>query len=347
LNRRTRVSKNSSQSLKKAEPEVSVLSHKKDADGICSAALIYHLTKGNVFLTDYAEMIETLSKMPQSKETYICDLGLNSTTFEAFLEIAKKFLEHGKLHYIDHHPLDPIFQKQLTESGVDIFHSVEESAAVLVYRKFEPRLADDPKMRLLACYGAITDYMDLQPLARKLIASFDRQFLLYESTVLSFSIAMIGREGIQANLRLVEIVEELGGKRKLPHEIHKASYFAQQFASRSSSLIEEAKSFGKKTKNFAYIKTKESSTGNVANFLVGVFNVPVGVAFKEDGPSHFEISLRSVQDDRHDLGKIVSKISDELKASGGGHSHAAGSRIKRDQFNQFIDLLDLELSRPA
>jgi single-stranded DNA-specific DHH superfamily exonuclease len=197
---------------------------------------------------------------------------------------------------------------------------------------------------VLACCGAITDYMDFQPFAKKVISSFDRQFLLYEATVLAFSIAIIGRGGLEANLKLERIAEELGAGKKLPHELENASTYSQEFASRSAALLEKARKEGKKMEHFAYIKTSESSTGNVAYSLVGAFDVPVGLAFREDGPDHYEISLRSIDASEYDLGKIIGRISSSLGASGGGHSHAAGCRIERSQLDEFVKMLDRELS---
>ena len=325
--------------------EQMVISHRKDADGITAAALIHNVTRAKVSLTDYSEMIETLSQVPQDiKEVFICDLGLNKSTFDGFVGQVKRLSAQGEVHYIDHHPLDPDYERKIKEAGADLFHSREECAAILVYKKFEEQLRSNPNMKILACCGAITDYMDLQPFAKKLIASFDRQFLLYEATVLSFSIAMIGREGVSGNPLLVQIVEELGGNGRLPHEVENASSYSQEFASNSAAILEKARRDGKKMKHFAYFKTRESSTGNVANFLVGAFDIPVGVAFREDGPDHYEISLRSTEASKSDLGKVVSKISNTLEASGGGHVHAAGSRIKREQFEEFVQLLDKELS---
>jgi single-stranded-DNA-specific exonuclease len=300
-----------------------------------------------VTLTDYAEMVETLAGVSRAKEVYVCDLGTNKTTFDGFLHELERLGSRGTVHYIDHHPLASDYEKRIKNAGVELYHSTEESAAVLVYKKFQQELGASPNMKILACCGAITDYMDLQPFARGLIASFDRQFLLYEATVLSFSIAMIGRDGVVANPLLVKMVEELGGKSKLPHELDNAANYAQEFASSSAALIERARREGKKMKNFAYFKTREASTGNVANFLIGALDVPIGVAFREDGPGHYEISLRSMQDSSQDLGKIVGRISGKLEASGGGHAHAAGSRIRRDQFDDFIKMLELELSSPA
>jgi single-stranded-DNA-specific exonuclease len=324
--------------------KVTIISHRKDADGICAAALIRHLADAKVILMDYNEMIETMVTVDPSEEIFICDLGLNPRTFNEFLREVKRLSNHGRVHYIDHHPLNPEFGMELSGAGVDLYHSTEESAAILVYKKFVSQLAKEPTMKILACCGAITDYMDLQPFARKLISSFDRQFLLYEAVVLSFSIAMIGRDGPSGNPLLEHIVEDLGNKGKLPHEIQNASFYAQEFASNAAELIEKTRRGGKKMKNFAYFMAREPLTGNIANFLIGALDVPIAAVFRDDGPDHYEVSIRSVQESSQDLGKIVGKISNELQASGGGHAHAAGSRIRKVQFNLFTEMLDRELS---
>lgn len=326
--------------------EAVVISHRKDADGICSAALVRYLTGADVFLTDYGDMVETLSKVGEAKDYYICDLGTNQNTFEGFLEQVNRFSNHGMVHYIDHHPLNPSNASVLQKAGVDLTHSVEECASVLVYKKYEEKFRESPQMKIAACCGAITDYMDLRPFAKKIIASFDRQFLLYEATVLSFSISVIGRGSKASDAKLVKLVKELA-KSKLPHEIEGASGYAQKHAERSADLIELARKNGKKMKNFAYLVTKESATGNVANFLIGAFDVPVAAALREEAPEYYEISLRSVDESKHDLGKIIGKIAAELNASGGGHPHASGARIKRAHLEKFLTLLDEELSGPA
>ena len=124
---------------------------------------------------------------------------MNKNTFDGFLDQIKRLLTFAKVYYIDHHPISKEFESKLYSAGLDITHSVEECASVLVYRKYEDRFRDSPQMKIAACSGAITDYMDLQPYAKKLITSFDRQFLLYEATVLSFTIATIGRGSEESN----------------------------------------------------------------------------------------------------------------------------------------------------
>ncbi|MGA2876758.1 MAG: DHH family phosphoesterase [Nitrososphaerales archaeon] len=186
-----------------------VISHRKDADGISSAALIRHLTGAEIFLTDYADMVETLSTVGPADDYYICDLGSNQNTFGGFLEQMNRFLASGKVHYIDHHPLSTNSSSILENAGVELTHSVEECTSVLIYRKYEKDLKESPKMKIAACCGAITDYMDTKPFAKKIISAFDRQFLLYEATVLSFTISTIGRGSADSNTKLIELSKEI------------------------------------------------------------------------------------------------------------------------------------------
>lgn len=320
-----------------------VISHRKDADGISSAALVRCMNGADVFLTDYGEVVETLQSVGEYKEYFICDLGSNQKTFDGFTEQAKRFSKHGSVQYVDHHPISNDKISMLTSAGIDVTHSTEECASVLVYRKYEDKLRNLPQMKIVACCGAITDYLDNRPYAKKLISAFDRQFLLYEATVLSFTISVIGRDEFHGTARLIDLAKQLADG-KLPHEIPDATSLAQEQARNSAELLNLAKTQGKRMKNYAYFLTRESSTGNVANFLIGAFEVPVGVAFRNEDHDHYEISLRSIEESRHDLGKVISKIASKLDASGGGHPHASGARIKKTQLQDFLTLLDDELS---
>jgi single-stranded DNA-specific DHH superfamily exonuclease len=339
--------KNCEQRMAPNQTDVAAVSHRKDADGICAAALVRFMTQATVYLTDYADMPETLEQVRNYSEVFVSDLGLNPNTFEKFFDQLKRLRKEGaEVHYIDHHPIDDAYRLKLISAGIDVHHSVEECASVLIFQRYADKFEDSALMKILACCGAITDYMDSRPYAKSLIAAFDRQFLMYEATVLSFAIATIGRTGEDSNSRLIDVVRELASG-KFPHEIDHASELAQSYAGRASQLITLLKREGKRMKNFAYFKTKESATGNVANFLVGAFGVPVGVAIREEQPGFYELSLRSIDESKHDLGKIVRKITETLDASGGGHPHASGARIRQSDLDSFLSMLDQQLDNKS
>ncbi|MFI5419872.1 MAG: DHH family phosphoesterase [Nitrososphaerales archaeon] len=41
---------------------------------------------------------------------------------------------------------------------------------------------------------------------------------------------------------------------------------------------------------------------------------------------------------------MMGRITAQLKTSGGGHPHASGARIRQDQLDTFLQMLDEELS---
>jgi len=122
-----------------------------------------------------------------AKEIYICDVGLNPKIIPDFLFHVERLARASSVTYIDHHPLHKELRKQIESKGVEVIHSVDECAGVLTYMKFQDSLPSDAF--LLACYAAVTDYMDTQPMAKRLMHRFDRQFILFEATMMSYALS--------------------------------------------------------------------------------------------------------------------------------------------------------------
>jgi oligoribonuclease NrnB/cAMP/cGMP phosphodiesterase (DHH superfamily) len=330
-----------------SETSTVILSHRKDADGLASAAILKIAFPGaRVYLSDYSDMVETMAGIVPPGRFLISDLALNDGSFPGFLGEVERLERSGTtVQYIDHHVLKPNFEESLRQSGLDVYHHTEESAAVLAFKKYSPSLQDATRAKILAACGAITDLMDGGSVARKIISSFDRQFLLYEATVLAFTISLIRKEATdlsQKNSKLLDITDRLA-KGALPHELPRAIEYSQSFAESAAAMLIQLKSEGTKAGSFAYVKTDESSTGNVAYALIGVFNVPVGIAYRADGMEHYEVSLRATDDYPRDLSVIVGTIAKKLGTSGGGHSKASGTRIKQDQLSELFSLLQAEI----
>ena len=65
---------------KTKKSKIVCVSHKEDADGISSAALIKQAFGGETILVDYPGMMDDMEPLRNDeslKELYICDLGLN------------------------------------------------------------------------------------------------------------------------------------------------------------------------------------------------------------------------------------------------------------------------------
>ena len=86
------------------------VSHKEDADGISSAALIKQVFGGDCILVDYPGMTDALELLRNDqslKKLFICDLGLNKQNTDGFISLLTELIKKRiSVTYIDHHDLD-------------------------------------------------------------------------------------------------------------------------------------------------------------------------------------------------------------------------------------------------
>ena len=309
------------------------VSHKKDVDGLGSGALAVAATGGKIILSDYDDMIDNLKLIPDDADrVVISDLGADSADFPEFLEQVKRIAKHAELTHIDHHFMSEEAKRQERKAGVRLVHDTSECASILTYETFKEVLPE--RARLIALCGAVTDYMDDAPIAKRMMEQGDRQFVLLEASMLAFALG-----GMEAEKGFPEkVVEELS-KMKHPHEIRGVPEAALAQLEKVARLGEYVKAHGKKKGRLAYMVTTQYSTGNIAKLLIGAFEVPVGVAMKEKQEGWYEVSLRSTSESRVHLGKAIGKISARLGGSGGGHRKAAGCRVPKSRAGDMIDAL--------
>ncbi|MBM3897807.1 MAG: DHH family phosphoesterase [Thaumarchaeota archaeon] len=313
------------------------ISHSKDVDGLSSAALVKMATNASVHLTDYGEILSILPTVKQGNDVYICDLGMNEAIAKGFLREVRRLSAKGEVTYIDHHPLSDSLRKSIADAGANVVNSPQECAGVHTYLHLKEKLPR--RAALLACYAAVTDYMDQGAIARQLIGGFDRQFVLMESTMLAYAISYSG--GNQDFLmKVVNSLAEL----KVPHQIEGVVEFAQRQAENINTLLQSIGKAGKNYNTFAYTESKEFSLGLVANLLIGEFQVPVGIALRREPNNFSEVSMRGHYNDKHHLGEIANRIAKKLNGAGGGHAKASGIRIPTSKISEFLELLKQELT---
>ena len=200
------------------------VSHREDADGISSAALIKQAFGGETILVAYPGMMDDMEPLKNDeslKELYICDLGLNKKNECDFVEFLTQLRKRRvKITYIDHHDLDKKIIKQLEKIKVKVVHDTNECASVQVYDTYKKKLNDHAAF--IAACAAITDYMEDRPLGSKLLQIFDRQFTLISATVMTYNIVGHQKEPDY----LLYLVDELS-ESKYPHEIPNSYEFAQ------------------------------------------------------------------------------------------------------------------------
>ena len=309
------------------------ISHRKDIDGLASGSMSVAATGGELILSDYDDMVDNLRKVPDDAERVVLsDLGADSADFAGFLNEMQRIAKHARVTYIDHHYMSEAAKRKLRKAGVQVVHDVRECASMLTYRTFKDQLPE--RARLNALCGAVTDYMDDSPMAKKMMEKGDRHFVLLEATMLSLA---LGNRAEEAGFPEM-IVSELA-KMKHPHEIPGVPEAALRQLGREAALEEQVKAGGTKLGRLAYMVTTQYSTGNVAKLLIGAFDVPVGVSMKEKNPGWYEVSLRGTSECRVHLGRTIAKVAGRLGGSGGGHRKAAGCRVPTSRADEMLQAL--------
>jgi len=302
------------------------ISHKEDADGISSAALINQAFGCDSVLVDYPGMMDALELLRNDdtlKKLIICDLGLNKQNADPFVTLLAELIKKRiSVTYIDHHDLDSKIITKLKKIKVKLIHNTTECTAVLVYDAFRKKLPEHSSF-----------------IATKLLQMYDRQFALISATVLTYNIV-----GHQKDLDyLLYLVDELS-ESKYPHEIPNAFEFAQIQVGKLAAMISKVKKSMKILKNLAYMEMVDSGASGAVNFVLGLSGKHVGIAYKERlDHGIYAVSVRGSRSCKVHLGKLVSSLSDELGGSGGGHDKACGAVIPKAKIKKFVSKMNSQL----
>ena len=318
------------------------ISHKEDADGISSAALIRQAFGGDSVLVDYPGQMEAIQKVcadEKLKSLYICDLGLSKKNQDEFVELLRILKKnHVAVTYIDHHDIDPKIAKELEKIRVKMIHDINECTTVQVYNAFKSKLSDQAPF--IAACAAITDYMEDRPIGSKLLQIYDRQFALINATVLTYNI--VGHQ--KDPDYLLYLVEELADS-KFPHEIPNTFEFAQIQVEKLALIIAKVKKGMKTMKNIGYMEIMDSGASGAVNFVLGLSGKDVGVAYKERvDHGIYAVSVRGSKSCKIHLGKIVNVLATELGGSGGGHDKACGAVIPKPKIQTFLKEFNKKLN---
>jgi len=317
------------------------VSHKEDADGIGAASLIRQAFGGETKLVDYPGLMTELGLLKNNdalKTLYICDLGLSKTNQDQFIELlAALRKKRVSITYVDHHDLDEKIKKKIRALKVKLIHNINECTTVQVYNAFKSKLTDHSAF--IAACSAVTDYMEDRPIGSKLLQKFDRQFVLLEATVLTFTIVSHQKDSEY----LLYLVDELS-ESKYPHDIPNSFEFARMQAEKISNVIQKVKDNLKLMKNLAYMEVTDSGASMVVNFVLGMSGKDVGVSYKlREDHGIYAVSIRGSRSCKIHLGKIVNPLATELGGSGGGHDKACGAVIPKDKISVFLKKFNSKL----
>jgi len=324
-----------------ARTRVVCVSHKEDADGISSASLIRKAFGGETKLVDYPGLmneLEALKNDEKLKTLYICDLGLSKSNQDQFVELLKALRKNKvSITYIDHHDIEDSIKKKIKALKVKLIHTVNECTTVQVYNAFKSKLSDYGSF--LAACAAVTDYMEDRPIGAAQLQRFDRQFVLLEATVLTFTITSHQKDPEF----LLYLVDELS-ESKYPHQINNTFEFARIQAERISGVIQKVKDNMKKMKNLSYMEVTDSGASMAVNFVLGLSGKEVGVSYKlREEQGIYAVSVRGAKSCKVHLGRIVNQLATELGGSGGGHDKACGAVIPKAKMVMFLKKFNSKL----
>lgn len=318
------------------------LSHKEDADGVSSASLIRKAFGGETKLVDYPGLmneLEALKNDEKLKTLYICDLGLSKSNQDQFIDLLKALRKNKvSITYIDHHDIEEPIKKKIKALKVKLIHTINECTTVQVYNAFKSKLSDYGSF--LAACAAVTDYMEDRPIGAAQLQRFDRQFVLLEATVLTFTITSHQKDPEF----LLYLVDELS-ESKYPHQINNTFEFARIQAERISGVIQKVKDNMKKMKNLSYMEVTDSGASMAVNFVLGLSGKEVGVSYKlREEQGIYAVSVRGAKSCKVHLGRIVNQLATELGGSGGGHDKACGAVIPKEKIGTFLKKFNSKLS---
>jgi RecJ-like exonuclease len=320
-------------------PEIVVMSHKEDADGLCSAALVSAAFNANsVVLSDYPSLIPKLERLASKKidRLFICDLGLSKRNEQQFVDILSKMTAAGtKVTYIDHHDISKETVAGLKKAKVTLVHTIKECTSVQAYRKYKKRLPEGATF--LAAMGALTDYMEAKPAASKIVPRYDRQFLMLEATSLSYMISASQKDE-DFLVRMVDVL----AKGRYPHDVKGGFELAERYAKKVASAVETIRGGIVKLDNLAHApSTVELSSSMVVNFVLGSSEKPAAMVYKlKDDIGSYVVSIRGSKKCKVHLGRIVNEVATNLGGSGGGHDRACGAVIPKAKLDEFVKILD-------
>ncbi len=309
-----------------------ILAH-GDCDGVCSASLAAAARKNaKIIFTNPANLISELKRIAEGN-IVILDIALTPKHRDEIVSELERLSSSGEIVYLDHHPLPPgLSIKKLPVKTIR--RSKSSCASELAYAFFEKEL--DPEMSRVAIYGAIGDYSDNTPGIKNLLEKWDKRELYLEAGILVAALEGVKKKDFDFKRNLVNYLSE----NKLPSSDRSLVEIALRESERDEKMRQVVKNRVEKHGRVAYVINVEWSLGKAATYARAYADTPVGVA-AEETEENIDLSVRSIG--LNNLHKLVSKVAEELGGVGGGHTNAAGARIPKGLFQEFVRMLDKRL----
>ncbi|MCY0868449.1 MAG: DHHA1 domain-containing protein [Desulfurococcus sp.] len=315
-----------------------------DSDGVASGALAraFYSSREDVqvYFTHPVGLLRDLEEFTRNGDNiFIADIALNETHAQDVIRLLEERGLHGDVVYIDHHP-EPLSFKPKEARNIVVVHETGSSASELVFRFLSEKGLNDEYSRI-ALYGAIGDYLDETTWVKEALRRWDKRSVYLEAGILIQSL-----EGSRRDYDFKREVVEYLSKNLLPSMHPQMAARSLEQAKRDEELRLWVKGNVSVHRCIGFVVNPPGSIGRAANYARIYGGAMIGAALEERGDIYV-LSLRSVEP--VDLNLALRMMSREHPVAGGGHPLAAGARVKKTFFTEFMDKLcetvDLLLKR--
>ncbi len=306
-----------------------------DTDGVCSAAIALKSFPGSeVWFTHPVGLLPDLRRI-DAHRIIICDLAISERDkADVFEEFGKKTAK-GELIYIDHHPL-PLDTLASDIPATHIARDLTKSTAELTYGYLD---LGNEEAKLLALFGAIADYIDETDFVRKTLDHYDIRTVYLETGILSQAIAYQGRRDYTFKRELVKKLASGLIPSHSPELVKKAV----KATKREWETIELVKKSCKVIDGIGIVSNvpRGFSPTKAAKMALGITGLKMCISTRIK-KNNLDISARKLSTFPLDLNLTFRALAPRFGGSGGGHPTAAGARIPRKNFEEFVHALKRE-----
>jgi RecJ-like exonuclease len=301
---------------------------------VCSASLAFSVKKGaRIFFTSPAGLLPDLKQFNE-ENLIITDIALTSSHKEEIISEFKRISSKGEVTYFDHHPLPPGLSAEDIPATL-VRNNDESCASELVYNYFKSEL--DPELSRVMIYGAIGDYSDNTQVVKEVLKGWDKRELYLEAGILIKVLEGTRKRDYEFKRNIVFYLSQ----NKLPSLNEEFVKIAVQESKIDEQMRLIVKEKSKVLGNVAYVEDIPWSLGKAATYARAYNRTLVGVA-AELRKEYVDMSIRSIN--LENLHEVVSRVAGSFNGTGGGHKNAAGARIPKECFIQFINKLNETIS---
>ena len=315
-----------------------ILTH-ADPDGICAGAIALSRFPGSkIFFTRPTSFHSDLLRT-EARKIIVTDIALTKQDAPRLVDLFQKRMREGvEILYFDHHSIPKTTTMDKVSKSLALYvHSNKASASELIYRYY---MDDLPRERVwLALYGAIGDYSDETPFAKKRIMNWDRRAIFFEVSSICLGIKNEEFSGYNGKRKMVRAL----AKGINPSEIPGLVKSAKKAVNREFELYELVKAKAQKSGKVAYVKDVPTFgfRGPAALFAATVRNTRFGLS-AHTRERYVDITMRT-RDYSIKLNVLADKAAEAVGGSGGGHAAAAGAKIPLGTFNKFLEGLNKQM----